>query len=686
MVVLNEECLIRYLMGCVVLGACGLRMLPVLRYGVLVNEFDPWFNYRCSEYMWRNGICRYFRWFDDRTWIPEGRCIAETAYPVLFILTNLFHSIIHRFIRVQHYTVCALVPVCGFIGALGLLWCISQEIHTDTNHRRSKGLIALGLFSTAGGLFEKTMAGAYDYESVSLVLILSFVYVYIISIKRSEKSGKLIDYGRFMVGSVVQCIFNGTWGGSIFTDILVYAHSFVTLSNWRVLLGHALLTGAVGMCMPFLRNIPFMVMMKIGVFFMMEIIHKVAISRRAWPFWVLVWGMGGFCALSLGLAGYAVMGGRTVLQKCIRLLEKKSKIYNVFLHKRSHPLVESITEHRPPSKEQAVFLCGILIFLSPFLVMYELGKISAAEKNRNSRIFILLGFVVALGMFLRMERFAFLVAPFLSIYSADLFGDILLKKERCDTHEKRVKKKRVITRTWKIFLKAFALICLSVHLSISLNNIHKITKQVIIVMEGVSSNRKVIIDDFRDSAAYMKNNFPKNSVILSWWDYGYQITGMTDLSTVIDNNTNNYDRISEVANILIGPEKDLSRNHPFLQKILPNKEIDMYIYTVCGYRSKYTLSDLNKLPWIAKIAKSLDKTVIPEAYYYRVQNKYYFTLQEIQETHKQHPMFISQPLRESVLFKLCFYNVDPSVALSHTELVHESANQIVRIYKINSKQ
>jgi dolichyl-diphosphooligosaccharide--protein glycosyltransferase len=35
----------------------------------------------------------------------------------------------------------------------------------------------------------------------------------------------------------------------------------------------------------------------------------------------------------------------------------------------------------------------------------------------------------------------------------------------------------------------------------------------------------------------LRQNTPKDAVVMSWWDYGYQIAGMADRPTLVDNNT-----------------------------------------------------------------------------------------------------------------------------------------------------
>jgi len=46
-----------------------------------------------------------------------------------------------------------------------------------------------------------------------------------------------------------------------------------------------------------------------------------------------------------------------------------------------------------------------------------------------------------------------------------------------------------------------------------------------------------VIDDFREAYYWLRQNTPQDAVVMSWWDYGYQIAGMADRPTLVDNNT-----------------------------------------------------------------------------------------------------------------------------------------------------
>ena len=52
-----------------------LRAMPA-SHGYALMEFDPWFNYRATEYIVENGFEAYFEWNDEKSWYPYGRDVS----------------------------------------------------------------------------------------------------------------------------------------------------------------------------------------------------------------------------------------------------------------------------------------------------------------------------------------------------------------------------------------------------------------------------------------------------------------------------------------------------------------------------------------------------------------------------------------------------------------------------------
>jgi dolichyl-diphosphooligosaccharide---protein glycosyltransferase len=72
----------------------------------------------------------------------------------------------------------------------------------------------------------------------------------------------------------------------------------------------------------------------------------------------------------------------------------------------------------------------------------------------------------------------------------------------------------------------------------------------VVLASGSGSNR-YIIDDFREAYQWLRYNTPEDARVMSWWDYGYQIAGMANRTTLVDNNTWNNSHIALVGKVCL---------------------------------------------------------------------------------------------------------------------------------------
>eukprot|EP00042_Codosiga_hollandica_P044844 m.448023 g.448023 ORF g.448023 m.448023 type:complete len:124 (-) comp56885_c0_seq9:1211-1582(-) len=57
------------------------RLFAVVRFESVIHEFDPYFNFRSTQYFVSEGFYSFHNWFDERAWYPLGRIIGGTIYP-----------------------------------------------------------------------------------------------------------------------------------------------------------------------------------------------------------------------------------------------------------------------------------------------------------------------------------------------------------------------------------------------------------------------------------------------------------------------------------------------------------------------------------------------------------------------------------------------------------------------------
>jgi dolichyl-diphosphooligosaccharide--protein glycosyltransferase len=104
-----------------------------------------------------------------------------------------------------------------------------------------------------------------------------------------------------------------------------------------------------------------------------------------------------------------------------------------------------------------------------------------------------------------------------------------------------------------------------------------------------------IIDDYREAYSWLRKNTAPTAKIMSWWDYGYQIGGMADRPTLVDNNTWNNTHIATVG-------KAMSSREEVSYPIMRQHEVD-YVLVVFGGLLGYSGDDINKFLWMVRIAE-----------------------------------------------------------------------------------
>ena len=91
------------------------------------------------------------------------------------------------------------------------------------------------------------------------------------------------------------------------------------------------------------------------------------------------------------------------------------------------------------------------------------------------------------------------------------------------------------TRLAVIFNTFFLLLIFVLHCTWTTSHAYS-SPSVVLASRGPDGSSSVI-DDFREAYYWLRQNTPKDAVVMSWWDYGYQIAGMADRPTLVDNNT-----------------------------------------------------------------------------------------------------------------------------------------------------
>jgi len=182
-----------------------LRAHP-LEYGFELTEFDPFFNYRATQFMVENGLPAYLEWHDDLTWHPYGRDISATSQVMLHTSAATLYQIFGMGTSLYDFTI--LFPV--IIGSLTaiVIFAIVRTIGGTT-----AGLFASLFFAVSPIIIMRGSIGWFKSEPLGLFYGLLAVYLLLSGIK-SDK-GK-VSVAKIVGAGIVLAFGLASWGGTQF--------------------------------------------------------------------------------------------------------------------------------------------------------------------------------------------------------------------------------------------------------------------------------------------------------------------------------------------------------------------------------------------------------------------------------------------------------------------------------------
>merc|ERR1712066_653383 len=209
---------------------------------------------------------------------------------------------------------------------------------------------------------------------------------------------------------------------------------------------------------------------------------------------------------------------------------------------------------------------------------------------------------------------------------------------------------------------------------------------IVLASYGNDGSRQ-ILDDFREGYNWLRMNTAEDTKIMSWWDYGYQIAGFANRTTLVDNNTWNNSHIA-----LVG--KAMASNEDESIKIMRALDVD-YVLVIFGAMIGYSGDDINKFLWMVRIAEGEHPQDIKESNYFTPNGEY--------RVDEQAPKIFT----DSVMYKCSYYRFgelmnDPrapggydrtrnseigvkNIKLKYLEEAYTTENWLVRIYRVKDR-
>jgi len=522
-----------------------IRSQPA-QYGNELNEFDPFFNFRATEYLVENGFEKYFEWYDDKSWYSSGRDVSATSQSMLHFTTAITYEIFGMNSSLYDYTI--LFP--AIIGSLTVIaiFALVRLIGGTT-----AGLIASMLFAVSLPILIRGSIGWFKSEPLGIFYGIIGLYLFLSGIKSQNKK---ISALKIIFSGIVMAFGLASWGGNQFFIIPI---------------------GLFIIALPFMRKDHKFLLWSVPLFVGI-LLFVTGIFERPGP--TFVTGLGG---LSLILATVCLMS-------CIfiqKVSSEKNKIRNGLLLLLSiiiicsflvtiggesglvgmpsfrylnavnplltntDPLADSIAEHAPTSVALSFLLHSIWMVFAGLGAWLILSKKLSQNKiflHNDLKIFVLiLGITGAYfsSVFIRLEIFASLGLILLASISLSILTKEIFKVKF------NGKKNNLIKFSYVILI----LFLFSLPLTFPQNSnwISNLDTPPVILTGGTSNPPT---NDWLESLEWIKSNTPENSIIAAWWDYGYWITTLSDRTTLVDNATLSTEGISRVAKILMSSPDD----------------------------------------------------------------------------------------------------------------------------------
>lgn len=578
---------------------------------------------------------QFWNWFDSESWYPLGRVIGGTIFPGIMV-TSASIKWIADFLSfpIDIRNVCVfLAPV--FAG----LTSISTYFFTkECTNRPEAGLLSALFISIVPSYISRSVAGSYDNEGVAIWALITTFWLWV----KAVNTGSIL----WSVGCTLSYFYMvAAWGGYNFIiniiPIFVLGTIFINRFNMRIYVAYSVFY-VIGTIMAML--IPFVGFNAIRssehlashcVFAIMNIYVIIEYVRRNLPeeqFAVLTRLAFGLAAAAFGfLFVFITVTGAT------RWSGRSLTLLDPTYAKKYIPIIASVSEHQPTSWSSYFFDLQYLMIFIPVGFYFCLN-----HKVTYGKLFLGLYGVLSTYFSCVMIRLMLVVAPAACVLAAIGISEILRKMSKSirasmsekaaleeeaaeapaaeddkkkpakpvkkPAGDKNGKKKRYIPTDIAIGVIMFLIWFLTSYVYHSTYMAAEAySSPSIILASRRNDGSRVIIDDFREAYYWLKMNTKKDAKILSWWDYGYQITGMGNRTVLVDNNTWNNTHIATVGRTMGSEEEEAYRLARYLDA--------NYILVIFGGVSYYSGDDISKFLWMIRIGAGVFPQIKENNYY-----------------------------------------------------------------------
>ena len=573
-----------------------IRILPA-DYGFELNEFDPFFNYRATQFIVENGLSEYFDWHDELSWYPYGRDISANSQNILHIFTAITYSIFGNGVDLYDYVI--IFP--AIIGSLTTLTVFALgRIVGGT----SVGLFSSLLFSISIPFLVRGQIGWFKSEPLGMFLSTLSIYLFLSGIYTTNK--KLV-FTKMFLGGIILTSSISAWGGNqyfvMILGIFIFSLALIKKPKFSIWSVPTFVIGCLSSALVFERlsydfifGLSGIALVIPTVFFVISsYLEKIFSYERSRKMIFIVMSIILIITFTLVTINFIHL---SIYNENLFFYTGSYRYLNAlnpFLIT-SNPLIESISEHAVAQLPNSFIFHSVTMIFGSIGIWLLLSKTKEIINVKSSMIIFLLimGF---LGMyissaFMRLEVFAALSLILLSSTALSiLIKTILIKK---------------LNFSYKLIFITLLITILVLPLTIIPGgSIFTISHNPPTILNG-GTNYNISSNDWNETLEWIKNNIDEKSVIASWWDYGYWIQTKGERTSYVDNATLITHSIENIAKIFFSEPNEAwkSLNELNIQYILIFVAAEKTPITDDDGNSLYVLrggGDESKLFWISQI-------------------------------------------------------------------------------------
>jgi dolichyl-diphosphooligosaccharide--protein glycosyltransferase len=594
--------------------AFTIRVLPLrweIQTGAIhLSEFDPYYQYSLVKEMTEHGLLSPYwptQWVDKQRWYPDGINMG-VSFPSLPLVTASLYDIV-RFLGFNFdlMAFCAMMPpVMAALGAL-IVYFLGKDIGG-----KPVGLFAALFLAISPSVITKITLGFFTTENVGIVALPAFILFFLRALEEERPIGSAVGYSLGSAAALTYFVLG--WGASYYPIGLAVLFVFVLLLlkrySRRLFLVYGLTFGPSLLIAISTRTeitTDFVVASAIlpvaGVFALLclnEIVNNLTSSREKFMFVVVfVAGLiGSFVVLTL--SGYMS-----------RISAKFLTVLNPFLRGAS-PLIESVAEHRISSWGTMYYDLGIAV------LFFVVGLFFVARNLTNKNLFMLL-FALTCVYFAASEvRLMVILAPAFALVAAigivgmsKPFVTLLKEPQRLTGKRKALEHVGKEFSGVAIFL-VFLVLMTNLAFSPQSGGVPSVYRQaytpVTLTGGSMSVTPNQPVTQWYDMLRYLNNFQDSSTVVVSWWDYGYWLSFLGNVTSIADNATINSTQIENLGFIFMANETySLNMLKQYNAKYILVFDTFLGVSTTnipAGTWIDWAGGDNGKWTWMAKISGS----------------------------------------------------------------------------------